>query len=127
MSRLPRLARIDKWIFAMIALAPIAILIATRLAHTHQQVPADVYFFGVSVLLWALPSVVGMHIYFNTARTPTAILWVQSILVAVLLMLSTQTLALNIVGDTAASILSLGLGIGFALLPLFSRNRRQNP
>jgi hypothetical protein len=70
-----------------------------------------------------LPSIVGTHIYYNASRTPSAILWVESILVGVLLMLGTQTLALNIVGDTAASIVSLGLGVAFALLPLFSRNR----
>ncbi|MGD0305520.1 MAG: hypothetical protein ABSC71_11900 [Candidatus Acidiferrales bacterium] len=127
MSELPRLKPADKWIFAMIALAPVAILLATRLAHTHQEIPAGVYFFCVSTLLWALPSIVGTHIYYNASRTPNAILWVESILVGVLLMLGTQTLALNIFGDTAASILSLSLGVSFALLPLFSRNRHQNP
>jgi uncharacterized membrane protein len=121
MSALPRLNPIDKWIFAMIVFTVASILIGTRLAHTHRVFVGDIFFFFGFTSLWALPSIAGPHIYFNSVRTPSAILWIESILVGILVMLAAQVLALNIVGDTAAASISLGLGIAFMSLPLFSR------
>jgi hypothetical protein len=121
MSALPRLQPADKGIFAMVASSLVAILLGMLLAHMHKNLLGDILFFLGFTALFALPSVVGLHIYFNESRTPPAILWVESILVGILVMLATQILFLDIVSDTPAAIASLALGISFALLPLFSR------
>jgi hypothetical protein len=121
MSALPRLNTFDKWIFAMIAFAVVSIILGTRFAHTHHLILGYIFFFCGFTTLWALPSVAGLHIFFNASHSPSAILWVESILVGILVMLATQILFLDIVSDTPAAIASLALGISFALLPLFSR------
>jgi hypothetical protein len=121
MSHVPELKPADKWIFAMAAFALVSIIVGTRLAHTHHEILGDVFFFLGFSTLFALPSVAGLHIIFNESRSSTAILWVESILVGILLMLATQVLALSMFGDTGAAILSLTLAVAFSLLPLFTR------
>jgi len=121
MSHVPELKPADKWIFAMAAFALVSIIVGTRLAHTHHEFFGDVFFFLGFSSLWALPSIAALHIIFNEARSALTILWVESILVGILVMLAAQVLALNLFGDTGAAILSLTLAIAFALLPLFTR------
>jgi uncharacterized membrane protein len=123
MSALPRLNAIDKWIFAMIAFSVVSIILATRFAHTHRIILGDFLFFFGFTSLFALPSIAGPHIYFNSVRTESAILWVESTVVGILVMLATQVLALEVFGDTTSAVLSLGLGIAFMSLPLFSHTR----
>lgn len=121
MSDVPQLKPADKWIFAMAAFALLSIIVGTRLAHTHHEILGDIFFFLGFASLWTLPSIAGLHIIFNSAHSATSILWVESILVGILVMLATQVLALDLFGDTVAAILSLTLAIAFALLPLFTR------
>jgi hypothetical protein len=121
MSHVPELKPADKWIFAMAAFALVSIIVGTRLAHTHHELLGDIFFFLGFSSLWALPSIAALHIIFNEARSALTILWVESILVGILVMLAAQVLALNLFGDTGAAILSLTLAIAFALLPLFTR------
>ena len=122
MSALPPLKPIDKWIFAMAAFSVVAIILGTRFAHTHHEILGDIFFFCGFTTLWALPSVAGTHIYFNTPRTPSAVLWVESLLVGILVMLAAQVLALTVFDDRVAAALSLTAGAAFALLPLVSRH-----
>ena len=123
----PRLQLADKLIFAMVAVALVAILIGASIAHAHHLTLGNTFFFFGYCALFALPSVAGLHIFFNESRTPRAILWVESIVVGILVMLATQVLALELISDTPAALLSLGLGIAFALLPLFSREKSWQP